>query len=124
MNDLGKKKVDEDWKRQVAQEKAKAEKKEEPKPGDPTGPTPFMEFINALASEVMIYLGAVAHPQTGEAVFAPEQAKQTIDILHLLEQKTKGNLTPDEEKLLTNMVHELRLAYVESTRAAQAPQTA
>lgn len=129
------KKVDEDWKRRAQEEKklhlrgpvseppppASAEPRRsepsEPGPHPPSraGRTPFMDFLNGLATEVLIYLGAVAHPQTGQAVYAPDQAKQTIDLLHLLEAKTKGNLTLEEAQLLRTILHELRLAFVEAT---------
>lgn len=120
MND---KRVDEDWKREAHAERAKDKEKlapkEKEKSGDaPGGRTPFIDFINALATEALMFLGAVAHPQTGQAVYAPEQAKHTIDILGLLEEKTRGNLTPDEERMLKGVLHEIRLAYV---RASQAP---
>ena len=119
------KRVDEDWKREAHAERAKdkeklsPKEKEKEKSGDvPGGRTPFIDFINALATEVLMFLGAVAHPQTGQAVYAPEQAKHTIDILGMLEEKTRGNLTPDEERMLKGVLHEIRLAYV---RASQSP---
>lgn len=130
------KRVDEDWKRRAREEKEKdraslqggapAPEKGQgdqapPRPGARGGRTPFMEFVNSLATEALIFLGAVAHPQTGEAVFAPEQAKHVIDVLHLLGEKTRGNLTPEEDQLLKSAVHELRLAFVEATMPAPPP---
>lgn len=119
-------KVDEDWKRRAKEEllkvaapatSAPAGKPKDRKdaPRSRGGRTPFMDFMHALATEALIFLGAMAHPQTGQAVYAPEQAKQTIDILHMLEEKTKGNLTPEEEEMLRGVLHELRMVFVDAT---------
>ena len=77
----------------------------------------FYTFILSLGSSAFIHLGDAPHPESGAAV-APNLllAHQTIDILAMLREKTKGNLTPEEERFLDNLLTDLRLRYV--TRSA------
>lgn len=126
--------IDSDWKTRAQQEKAQLAGQAQPArkteskaaPGKPAAPlrpgerTPFMQFIQGLATEVLMCLGAVAHPQTGQAFFEPEQAKATIDLLHLLEEKTRGNLIREEEQFLQDVLHELRVTFVELSKRAAA----
>lgn len=72
----------------------------------------FATFIFSLNSSAFVHLGVVEDPTTGKKNKSINLAKQTIDILVMLEKKTKGNLTSDEEKLLNNILHDLRLMYV------------
>ena len=72
----------------------------------------FSTFIFSLNSSALVHLGIVEDPTTGKKSKNINVAKQTIDILGMLEKKTKGNLTNDEEKLLDNILHDLRLMYV------------
>ena len=75
----------------------------------------FTAFVVSLASTAAIHFGDLADPVSGQRA-APnlEGAKQMIDILALLEEKTKGNLTPDEEQLLDAILYELRLRFIEA----------
>ena len=77
------------------------------------GPIDFYTFVLSLGSSAIVYLGDAPHPETGERV-TPNLAvaHQTIDILAMLQEKTRGNLTPAEEKFLENMLADLRLRYV------------
>jgi Domain of unknown function (DUF1844) len=123
--------IDEDWKSQVAAEKNAAEKeaaKQQPPKaaaGSAEGPTGPMQMppaslemlITTLVTEAMISLGQVPHPHTGEAVFQPEQAKYLIDTIDMLREKTAGNVTPDETELMVQLLHQLRMAYVQLTAA-------
>jgi hypothetical protein len=81
----------------------------------------FTAFVVSLASTAAIHFGDLADPESGEKS-APnlEGAKQMIDILTLLEQKTRGNLTPEERRVLEQVLYELRLRFV----AAQAKPSA
>ncbi len=72
----------------------------------------FSTFIFSLGSAVLIHLGETPNPQTQKIEKNIEQAKQNIDLLTLLKEKTKGNLTEDEAKLLDNMLHALKMKYV------------
>ncbi|MCG8473464.1 MAG: DUF1844 domain-containing protein [Desulfobacterales bacterium] len=72
----------------------------------------FSTFIFSLNSSALVHLGKLSAPGVkGKSVNLP-LAKQTIDILGMLEEKTAGNLAEDEAKLLKNMLHDLRLMYV------------
>ncbi len=83
------------------------------------GPVQFDDLIRLLATQALMYLGAFPDPQTGRAVVALDVAKVNIDLLAILEEKTKGNLTEDEAAVLKGTSHELRMQYVEVARAIQ-----
>ena len=72
----------------------------------------FATFIFSLNSSVLLQLGVIEDPETGKKVKNLPLAKQTIDILGMLEEKTKGNLTDDEAAMLKHILYELRLLYV------------
>jgi len=76
----------------------------------------FTAFVVSLASTAAIHLGDLADPQTGETL-APnlEGAAQMIEILGLLEEKTRGNLTAEERQVLEQILYELRMRFVEAT---------
>jgi len=76
----------------------------------------FNTFVLSLASSVQISLGVIAHPMTQKIEIDLQSAKQTIDILGLIERKTEGNLEPDESGLLKNILYQLRMQYVESSK--------
>jgi len=114
--------VDSDWKSQAQQEKqrlahAEAKKKAEAASGegppDPNAPVTISDLIKMMATQAMMYLGAYPDPQTGKAMVALDVAKLHVDLLGVLKEKTEGNLSEEEDKLLTGLVHELRLQYVE-----------
>lgn len=72
----------------------------------------FSTFILSLNSSVLVQLGLIEDPATGQKTKNLALAKQTIDLLALLEEKTRGNLTTDEENILKNLLYELRMIYV------------
>ena len=72
----------------------------------------FSTFIFSLNSSALFHLGLVPDPTTGKKEKNLLLAKQSIDIIGMLDEKTRGNLTGDEEKLLRNVLHDLRLMYV------------
>jgi len=78
----------------------------------------FHTFVLSLGSSALLHLGELEHPD----VHAPQKdlplAKHTIDILVMLEEKTKGNLTPGEEKLISSLLYDLRLRYVEAQKTS------
>lgn len=78
------------------------------------GPIDFYTFVLSLASSAFVHLGDAPHPETGEP--SPPNlplAKQTIDILAMLEEKTKGNLTVEEERFMENLLTDLRFRFVQ-----------
>ncbi|HEY1305569.1 MAG TPA: DUF1844 domain-containing protein [Vicinamibacterales bacterium] len=81
----------------------------------------FVGFVLSLAHTAAFHFGDVPDPATGKnGEPNVAAARQLIDILALLEEKTKGNLTAEERQLLEQIVYELRLRYVEATKAAPA----
>ena len=65
-----------------------------------------------MIREKLIHLGDAPHPESGEVKIDLGLAKQTIDILGMLEEKTRGNLTADEARFLEGLLADLRLRYV------------
>jgi hypothetical protein len=129
--------IDEDWKTQVAAEKAAAERQAKEKPAEPaaaTGPSgdpshgpiqaSFELLITTFVTEAMSALGQLPHPATGQLQFDPEHARFAIDMLDVIAAKTKGNLTPDEERGLQEVIHQLRMGFIAiSNQQAAAGQT-
>ncbi len=72
----------------------------------------FSTFILSLNSSALVHLGIQTDPTTGSTSENLLVAKQTIDILAMLDEKTKGNLSEDEKRLLTHVLYELRMLYV------------
>ena len=86
------------------------------------GPVDFGTFVLSLGSSALVHLGEIQHPETSEAKENLALARQTIDLLAMLEEKTKGNLTDEEARFLRDMLADLRLKFVEKSRAvAKAP---
>ena len=115
--------IDEDWKQEAqkekeilaAQEKTKKEKTQEQKPG--RGPLPqgnFAALVSTLVTQAFFALGMLdVEGQEGQKREPDlEIAKYNIDMLQALEEKTKGNLTEEEEKVLENTLNQVRMAYV------------
>jgi hypothetical protein len=78
----------------------------------PLPPASFLTLITELAIQVMMNLGEVANPVTGEARQDLEHAKHTIDLLGVLREKTAGNLDAEEEAALNQYLYDLRMKYV------------
>lgn len=76
----------------------------------------FATFVLSLGSSALVHLGEVPDPETGKAERNLDLAKQTIDILGLLEQKTRGNLDEAEAKLLGGLLYDLRIKYVDARK--------
>jgi hypothetical protein len=95
--------------------------REEPEPAPappPLPPADFAALVLSFASSALLHLGLVEDPQTGRpAEKSLPLARHSIDLLELLEAKTRGNLSPDEAALLTNLLTELRVRYVECSRS-------
>lgn len=86
----------------------------------PKGETPsdidFSTLIYSFATGALISMGLAPDPQTKKVQKNIPMAKQNIEILAMLQAKTKGNLTPDETKFLENILTEVRLRFVEASR--------
>ena len=79
--------------------------------------TPFTNFVEPLIAQAYMSLGMLANPYQPQAKVDVGAARQMIDILTLLQEKTRGNLTPDEDDFLETHLGELKLAYVKRTKA-------
>jgi len=98
-------------KEEVKEESVSAEEqKTEPKINLPE--INFATFIISLNASALLHLGAMEDPASGKKVKNLPIGKQTIDILGMLEEKTKGNLSKEEENLLKNILYDLRMIYV------------
>src|SRR5262245_66275443 len=76
----------------------------------------FHTFVLSLGSSALLHLGELEHPDVGAPQKDLPLAKHTIDILVMLEEKTRGNLTPAEEKLISSLLYDLRLRFVEAQK--------
>ncbi|MFI4873057.1 MAG: DUF1844 domain-containing protein [Phycisphaerales bacterium JB061] len=115
--------VDEDWKNEANREKEKlAEKQAEAakaKAEQAAKPIEFSDVVRLMASQAAMYLGVIPEPQSQQRILAPDMAKTHIDILGVLEEKTKGNLSDEEASELSETVRELRSIFVETTGAVE-----
>ena len=86
----------------------------------------FENLIRMLGSNAAMVLGAYADPRTGQPVIDPEAAREFIDMLDALHEKTKGSLAPEEDSLLLDLLGKLKMTYLEVNQAiaAQAAQQA
>ena len=75
----------------------------------------FSTFVFSLNTSALLHLGEVPDPATGKQQVDLLMAKQTIDLLAMLEEKTQGNLAPDEENLIKHILYDLRMRYVQKT---------
>lgn len=73
----------------------------------------FASFIISLSSSALLHLGEIADPATNQKQRDLPLAKQTIDILGILKEKTVGNLDREESRLLESMLYDLRMRYIE-----------
>ena len=121
--------VDEDWKERVDQEKSQPAPAAAPAPvampapadsalepaGTPeTGPVEarFDVFVSGLSMEALIGLGDLPHPTTKKRSVNLPQAKYLIDLLGMLEEKTRGNLSAEESQLMQDLLYQLRMRYL------------
>ena len=76
----------------------------------------FGMFVMSLASSVLVHLGEIEHPDSRARESNLPLAKQTVDILGMLREKTRGNLTQEEAQLLDNLLYDLRMKYVDAKK--------
>lgn len=85
-------------------------------------PTSFINFLMSIASNAAASLGMMEHPVTGQRGVDLPLAKHWIDVLGMLEEKTRGNLSPQEQQIFEGLLSDLRLQYVTLTKAAPPAQ--
>ena len=118
--------IDSDWKEEAAKEKERLaeqeqkEKKEEKESGPP-GAATFPELVNLLAMQAVISLGGFQGPGGERIPPNPAAAKHHIDLIEMLEKKTEGNVSEEESRMLTSVLYELRMQYVQSTTGQPPP---
>ena len=120
--------VDDDWKTQAQAEKEKlaaeqAAGKEPAGPAGPAGgprqfpPASFSAHVSTVASQALLAMGAMVDPQTKRPHVDLDLAKFHVDTLKVLEEKTAGNLTDEEKRLLDGTLYELRTRYIQMAQA-------
>jgi hypothetical protein len=124
--------VDEDWKQAVAEDKARAREQEQARTGQgdeaadraaARGPLPeptIPLFMAGLYAQTLVLLGEVENPATGRKDVDIEEAAYMVDTIAMLKAKTEGNLTPDEDAYVQNILTDLRMRYVNAARTGRA----
>ncbi|MBM4110364.1 MAG: DUF1844 domain-containing protein [Phycisphaerae bacterium] len=109
--------IDADWKEQAQAEKEKLSQKIDDSPRQPGSeefpPADMRALVGSLASQAIMGLGAYADPQTGRPMIDLMGSRFAIDLLGVLEEKTKGNLTDEETAELKEVLSELRQRFVQ-----------
>jgi hypothetical protein len=115
--------VDTDWKAQAQAEKERLSRQEidrkaasaaeGPRSREQLPVADFRTLVGVLASQAVMALGTMGDPKSGRVIVDPEGAKFTIDLLGVLEEKTRGNLTHDEAAELKSLLVELRARFVQ-----------
>jgi hypothetical protein len=82
--------------------------------GEPLPEIDFTNFTLSLSTSALIQLGEIQDPFTQKSTQNLPLAKQTIDLIGMLQEKTKGNLSPDEEKVIEYVLYDLRMRYVKA----------
>lgn len=98
-----------------------AQRDDEDAPRNDAQPGPeasFLQLVHGFVIQTMMQLGHMENPMTGEKTVDLTQARYSIDILGMLQEKTKGNLSEDEEQYLKTALTNLRMAYVETAKGA------
>jgi hypothetical protein len=80
----------------------------------------FENLVRMLGSNAAMVLGAYADPRTGQPVIDPEAARELIDMLDALHEKTKGNLAPEEGNMLLDLLGKLKMTFLEINQAVAA----
>jgi hypothetical protein len=110
--------------KQTATPAAGAAKKDATPAADaPTRLPAFESLVRMLGSNAAMVLGAYADPRTGQPVIDPDAAREFIDMLDALREKTQGNLSPDEDNLLLDLLGKLKMTYLEINQAVAAQVT-
>ncbi|HTQ62033.1 MAG TPA: DUF1844 domain-containing protein [Candidatus Solibacter sp.] len=127
--------ADGELRKEAIEEKEREQKREEqahpvaqaPPPAAPPLPVdapkpsqPFENLVRMLGSNAAMVLGAYADPRTGQPMLDPEAAQELIDMLDALREKTKGNLAPQEDSLLLDLLGKLKMTYLEVNQAVAA----
>ncbi len=111
--------VDEDWKEQAQREKemlAEAIEREKREARRVPAEASFAVLATSFSTQALMALGEIENPFTKKRETDLDEAKFHIDMLSMLEVKTKGNLTPDEARMLEALLFDLRMRFVEKAK--------
>jgi len=110
--------IDESWKDSVDEEKHKqGPDAAKPAPGNiPRFELNFNTLVSSMAMEALIFLGELPNPATNKKEENLEQARYAIDMLSILKEKTKGNLTAEEANAMDNILYELKTKFVAKSK--------
>ena len=97
--------------------KSEVKSEEQAKPSEPISSVDFSSFLVGLATQAMALMGEISHPELEGTPLNLDAARQTIDILSMLEEKTKGNLSAAEEQLISDVLSNLKMAYVNKSQS-------
>jgi hypothetical protein len=126
------KEVVEEKEREAQREAAKGPAAPAETPKAPAAPPPaeipkrvaaFENLVRMLGQNAAMVLGAYADPRTGQPILDPEAAREFIDMLDALHEKTKGNLAPEEDTLLLDLLGKLKMTFLEINQAVAAEAT-
>ena len=109
------KKIDHEWKKQVQREKEEMAK-EQGGVKTQVRKASFISLVSDLSLQASVFLGELHHPQTGKKEVSLENARYLIDLLGILEEKTKGNLSEEEQVFLSSVLYQLRMGFVEKSQ--------
>jgi hypothetical protein len=101
-------------------ERLATEKAEKPGAVTPKSSPAFENLVRMIGSNAAMVLGAYADPRTGQPVIDPDAARELIDMLDALQEKTKGNLAPEEDSMLLDLLGKLKMTYLEVNQAMAA----
>ncbi len=76
----------------------------------------FTEFIMMMSTQALFALGVVPNPENEKDLTNLPIARRTIDMLAMIREKTKGNLTQDEETMMDDVLHQLRMRFIDAVR--------
>jgi hypothetical protein len=109
--------VDDDWKDQARREKEKLAEKEAATKREAVPEPSFGDLLNLVAIQAMVGLGMLTGPGGEQMPPNLDVAKHFVDLLAVLELKTRNNLTPEEKRLLDAVTYDLRMRFVEVAQA-------
>lgn len=113
--------IDSDWKAEAQAEKERLSAASEEDPSKGTGgreagglpEANFQTLVSTMATQALFAMGAIPDPRTGQRIAHLDLARHHIDMLGVLEEKSKGNLTEEEQKMLSTTIYELRNTYIQ-----------
>lgn len=120
MGDESEKRVDEGWKEEVKREKERLRSEQVRKEGRKAPEASFMALVQQLATQALLQMGLAA-PQGRQPKLDLDGARYAIDVLQVLQEKTRGNLTPEETKALAAILADLRAGFVEVATKSGSP---